>query len=914
MRRLHDDALPVRLYQRTLVILPRAFRRRYAAGMVAMLADEWRERRGLARGALMARALFDLLRTAAIERISGPGGRHEKDPGMRASKTGGVSWLDVKLGLRLLIKHPGLTLVGGLSIAFGIALGAAYFEVANNFFDPKLPLDGGDRIVGVRNWDLAAAEPGLRSLHDFQVWREELGPVEDLGAFRTIERNLAVENGGAAPATGAEISASAFRVTGVPAMLGRTLLADDQEPGAPPVVLLGYGLWRSRFAGDADIVGRTVQLDGSPSTVVGIMPEGYAFPVSHGFWVPFRLSARHYDLGQGPEIQVFGRLVPGATLEEAQAKLAAIGQRASVESPETHEHLRPRIMPYTELFSGADTGRDLYVAQAILLMVLLVICANVGTLVFARMATRDDEIAVRQALGASRGRVLVQLFVESLVLALAAAAIGLAVVSWGMGRVMNLLWIVLGGQAPFWWSDSMAPSTVLYAGALAVLAAVVARIVPALKATRPHVQARLRQAAVGGGSGPRFGGMWTGMIITQVTFSVLIVPGAIAGVWGWIQVESADPGFPAEQYLSVRLEMDRDQATSDAGVNPGFLSRFEATYRELGRRMAAEPNVSAVTFADRLPGMDHDRSRVEVDGVPAPPASTLGHRIQTASVDASFFEVLRAPILAGRAFTGSDHGAVIVNQAFVSQVLGDRNAIGRRVRYATLPDEEPGPWYEIVGVVKDLGMDPSRDPLTQGTPAGLYHPLTAGPAPPGGIYPVRMAVQVQGDPGSLAPRVRRIATALDPTLRLYDLLPLDEPVDEVSRAQRVLNNSIDSGFVVLALIALIISAAGTYALMSFTVSRRTREIGIRVALGATPRRILTATFSRGLVQVGLGIVVGATIHGLAILLGSTVSDQTAMRELALVLGVAIVMMVVGLLACGMPARRALRMSPTMALR
>ncbi|HYH83223.1 MAG TPA: ABC transporter permease [Longimicrobium sp.] len=826
-----------------------------------------------------------------------------------------MSWLDFKLGARMLFKYPGLTLVGGLALAFGITLGAAYFELVNDTLRPTLPLDQGDRVVGIQNWDRAAASPQLRSIRDFAAWREEISSVQDMGAFRTVERNLIVDNGVAAPATGAEMSASGFKLARVPAQLGRTLLPTDEQEGAPPVVVLGHRMWQGRFGGDPSVVGRTVRLGSVVTTVVGVMPEGFAFPVSHQLWMPLRLNPLLYPRGQGPEIQVFGRLAPGATVEKVQAELTVLGRRAAAESPDTLKHVQPRVMPYTELFgAGGGAGTQLYWFQAIFVMVLLVISANVATLVFARTVTREGEIVVRHALGASRGRIVMQIFVEALVLGLVAAAIGLVVVSWGLKRAMSLFFDAMGGAAPFWWNNTLSPSTVVYAVGLAILGAVVTGVVPALKATGPLVQTGLRNAAVGGDSGVKFGRVWAVMIITQVAFAVAILPGAIAGVMGWIRAESADLGFPAEQFLSVRLEMDPENPATDSAMTPAFLARFQARYQELGRRVGAEPGVSGVTFADRFPGMDHPKPRIEVDGVPAPAGSAVGHEVQTASVDGGFFDALQAPIVAGRKFSGADRDVVIVNQAFVKDVLGDRNAVGKRIRYPGARGGQPGPWIEIVGVVRNLGMDRSRDLLKGGTPAGMYHPLAADPGAPGGAYPVRMAVHVQGDPRLFVPRLRGLAATLDPNVRLYDLVPLDGPADEGNRKERLLNNFLASVLALMALMALFVSAAGTYSLMSFTVSRRTREIGIRAALGANPRQIVTAIFSRGLTQIGIGVLVGGAIYGAMVVAGAGAGNPATGNEMGLLAMVAAMMMLVGVLACGMPARRALRIEPTEAMR
>jgi predicted permease len=817
--------------------------------------------------------------------------------------------LDFRLGARMLFKYPGLTLVGGLAIAFAIAVGAATFEVVTQLVHPSLPLDEGDRVVGIRNWDAAASRVEDRALHDFAAWRGELRSVEQLGAFRQLERNLTVAGGATEPVRVAEISASAFRLARVPPLLGRSLVEADEQPGAPPVVVIGHEEWRRRFGGDPGVVGRTVRLGNTRSTVVGVMPEGFGFPVSDGFWIPLRLSALDHPRGQGPEIGVFGRLAPGATLREARAEIATHGRRAAADFPDTHRHLRPEVLPYAESIFPIRIGwamrASVYSVNLAVLMFLVLVCANVAALLFARTATRDGEIVVRTALGASRGRIVMQLFTEALVLGGVAVVLGLLAAGfglrWGMGVFESVTM-----KLPFWFHAGLSPATVLYAALLTVLGAGIAGALPALKTTR-GLQARLREAGVGS-PGTGFGRLWTGVIVTQVAFTVAFLPIALSAEADIAAARSVRADFAAEEFLSARLELDRESAPGASAdtSRAARLARLRTTYAALERRLVAEPGVAGVTFADLLPRMDHPQRRIEVDGGGAAPAdSARGLRVSSASVDADYFEVLGAPVLAGRPFHPGDleagRGVVIVNRSFVDRVMGGRNPLGRRVRYAGSGDGDegagagPGPWHEIVGVVPELGMTMGD----AGEGAGIYHP-----APPGAAPPVYVAVRVRGEPESLAPRLRDLAASVDPGLRVYEVLPLDQ-------VQRDLMATYGFWLRVALLasgVVLLLSTAGIYSIMSFTVSRRTREIGIRVALGADRRRIVAAIFSRSLAQIGLGIVVGTV---LVVALAGGIRSARMVVLLSSGLGL---MVAAGTLACIVPTRRALRIEPTEALR
>ncbi len=846
-----------------------------------------------------------------------------------------VSWLDFKLGFRMLARYPGLTLIGGLAMAFAIWIGAGTFELATQIVRPTIPLPDGNRIVAIRNWDLAANRIEPQIGHDFMAWRSELRTIRDLGVYRALERNLIVGQGRGEPVEVAEISASAFRLVRVPPLIGRGLVDADERPGAPAVVVIGHDVWQRRFAGDVDVIGHTVRLGSSPVTIVGVMPEQFEFPVAQSFWVPIRLNVDEFGRREGPTFRAFGRLAPGVSMAEAQAEITALGALASRDFKNTHEHLRPQIHPYARSVVDVTGWRMVGVMSVNLpvAMLLMLICGNVALLMFARTATRESEIVVRTALGAGRARIIMQLFAEALVLGGLAAVVGLAAAGFGLRWVMGVVEaeFLNGARLPFWFQDRLSPTTLAYAAALTVLSAVIAGVVPALKVTRA-VGTRLKQTTAGAG-GLRFGGVWTAVIVAQVAVTVAFPAVAFLVRRDAVQLERVDVGFPAREFLSVRLEMDRDPppgAPLDSSI-AAFRSRFRTTYQELQRRIAAEPGVGSVAFANLLPLMYHPHRIVEVDegGAAAiDPRWPSGYRISAASVTPEFFDAVDAPILSGRGFRASDHaidsgdpgsptsrgGAVIVNQSFVRLVMGGRNPIGRRVRYVELeewdgpaPDEAKRlPWYEIVGVVRDVGMAVGAD-VGQGDGgdpkvAGMYHVVA-----PGGVYPAHMAVHVSGDPAAFGPRLRAIATDVDPTLRLYKVVPLSEVTESELEF-------LDFWFRLVlgvAVIALTLSLAGIYAVMSFTVARRTREIGVRVALGASARRVAMAIFRKPLTQVALGIVAGSAV--VAVLVRGVVGELSA-KEIGIVVGYAVLMMAVCMLACIVPTRRALRVQPTEALR
>jgi predicted permease len=551
-------------------------------------------------------------------------------------------------------------------------------------------------------------------------------------------------------------------------------------------------------------------------------------------------------------------------------------------------------MPYVaSMTQGATSVAFMNVA---FVMILVVVCSNLAALTYARTAARVGEITVRTALGATRGRILAQLFTEALVLVALAAVVGLVIVGFGMRRGMEIAFSTGGGmRPPFWWDGGIASSTILYVGALAILAALLIGVPPALRVTGRGIQASLQRLGVGS-PGMRFGGVWTFVIILQVAISVVFIPEAIFEGREMLGNGTRTAAFPADQYLSARIVMDSEPPLGSGEAQQE--ARYRAQHEELERRLSSEPGAARVTIASQLPGAESPGVFVEVERRAATEPGDSTGRVHTAAVDAGFFDAFDLSILAGHSFAPGDfqssHDLVIVNRSFAQRFFGGASPIGRRFRTVDRAGGEPNPWLEIIGVAADMAVS------TDGTAntAAFYRPLI-----PGEANPMYVAIRVRGNPMTFAPRLRAIALATDPSLRLYDVRPLNTIAEAEQRAQGVL--TLIAAFVALA--ALLLSAAGVYSLVSFTVAQRTREIGIRAALGAQPRRIVVAIFSRAVAQLGMGVVAGG-------LLAALVGDQTRAEGPAVLLGVAALMMVVGLLACVIPARRALRVQPTEALR
>ena len=409
----------------------------------------------------------------------------------------GLAWLtgmslDVRLGGRILVKYPMLTIAGGLALAIAIGVGAGWYDLAGKLLWPTIPLPEGDRIVTIETDNTLTNKPELHVTRDFLEWRSEVRSIEGLGAYRPEQRNLIVGNKPPVLIRTAALTAAAWRTARATPLIGRGLLTGDELPGAPGVVVLGYDVWQRSLGGRSDVVGSTVKLGSTPLTVVGVMPHGFGYPISYQAWTPLQLRASYGAL-EGDRIGIIGRLKPGITLAHANAELRVLGERTSAALPATHAHLRPLVVP---LGRGSDDLPDMagfalmYVPS---LLVMLLACTTVGTLFYARTAIREGEMAIRSALGAGRSRIIGQLFVEALVLASIAAVVGLIAADrtlrWGIESVAEGK-----GGVPFWMTPGLEITTILYAGVLAVAGAAMVSLLPALRAglraTRDRVAAR----------------------------------------------------------------------------------------------------------------------------------------------------------------------------------------------------------------------------------------------------------------------------------------------------------------------------------------------------------------------------------------------------------------------------------------
>jgi len=597
---------------------------------------------------------------------------------------------------------------------------------------------------------------------------------------------------------------------------------------------------------------------------------------------------------------------------------------AAADYPDTHGQLRPTVKPFEEVMGLASSPLAVWAlrgARTFFVLLLMAACANVATLVFARNAAREREIAIRNALGAGRGRIVMQLFAEAMVLALLSAVIGLVVADVGLRYGSDLFWEAQRTDPPAWFDAGLSLPTVLYSLVLATLGAGVVGILPGLRATRGGAADTLRRAGSGSGT-LSFGSLPTAVIVVQIAISVALLPVVLTGSVSDFNDSLVDASFPTEAYLTARLMVDseirRVTAAEDAaaGGEPmyvdvtGVSGRYRITqtllerYDEMGenirRRLANEPGVRGVVVTSRLPGIVGESvpaTRIELNGESNP---DRGWRVRTTEADLGLFDVVGGTVVDGRAFTTVDYvddqRVALVNTSFARELYGGRSPVGRLVRDFRPEGDPDRAWTEIVGVLPDDVAGPG------GVTPHVYLPLT-GP----GHYPLKLLVHVDGESAAFAPRLRALVADAEPGMLLDQVLPLAQ-----MRRSEVVGGLFSVAIMLfVALVTMLLSTTGVYALMSFIVAQRTREIGIRTALGAGPALVVRGVFRRALMQLSLGVFVGLAMVGLV--LRKSVAEGATGDLILSGVGVGAVLMVVGLIGCVIPLARALRVQPMRAL-
>ncbi|HET7584214.1 MAG TPA: ABC transporter permease [Gemmatimonadaceae bacterium] len=799
---------------------------------------------------------------------------------------------DIRYGARQLRRAPGFALVAILTLALGIGATTSIFSVVRGVLLRAMPYPDADRVVVPQSRNLEDGSEWSLTYADYQDWRRA-HVFAHVAVFQEVNFNIAGD-GPAERIPSAQVSDEFFDVLGVTPVLGRVLRPDEFALGTPPRAVISYGLWQRRYGGARDVVGRIMHVTGVPVEIVGVLPRGTEYPAGAEMWLPSRRSPRSaVDDARRDNFVWNGvaRLAPGRTLQDTRNRLAALAAIVAREEPAIRSKVTVTAVPLNEYVVGQTTTRTLWVFLAAVGLVLLVACVNVANLLMARSAARGRELAVRASVGASRARLARQLLTESLVLALVGGAAGVAL---AYGGVRALVAFAPPGL-PRVEEIALDPVVLAFALGVSVASALIFGLVPALRAARRGQAATLHESdrrSTGGVRGRRARDL---LVAAELALSLVLLVGAGLLVRSFDRLRATDPGFRTDHLLTFSLSLQGQRYNSDAAVVTTF-----ATLRE---RLRAMPGVSDAATASTLPlgGGGFYLGRVFLpEGRPEPPA---GEDVAAEWVVSSpdFFRTLNIPLVRGRAFTARDDSAstpvMIVNREFAARMFGREDPLGKRVR--SWRDENV--YRKIVGVVDNVRYFAAGDSI---------RPVMYVPHAQSAWGSEVIAVRTTVPPASLASQVRRLVSDIDPTLAVADVRTMGEIFDTSVASSRFAASLL----ALFAAIALALAVVGTYGVLSYAVSQRTREIGIRMALGArraaVVRMILREAALVIVVGLGAGVIaaLGATRLMRALLYEVSATDP------AVYVAVAAALTAAALAASLVPARRASSLDPVTAIR
>ena len=800
---------------------------------------------------------------------------------------------DLRFGVRMLVKRPVLSLASIVTFGLGIGLTTAVFSIVNGLFLGGLPFEGSERVMALRMDDPSQDRTDIGvGIHDFLDLREQQSVFEGLGAHSGMQVNFAAAGGEPERLYGAYFSAGVLQQLNVRPIVGRGFRAEEERPGADPAVIIAYDLWQDRFGGARDVLGRTVYVNGATRTIVGVMPAGFAFPSHQRLWLPLRIDPAASRRGQGPSYEVIGRLRDGVSREQAQAQLATLVARIESQYPDSHRGLRPSVVPFVQSVTGEAAPFFLTMFGAVV-GVLLIACANVANLLLARSSVRTREIAVRTALGASRGRVVAQLVVEAVVLACAGAVLGLGLAKLGIVWFNSLF---ANEPKPFWMVFDLDRRVLLFALGATVASGVASSLVPALKMSKTDVAGALKDEGRGLSS-RRMGRFSSALIVAEMAVSCALLVASGLMIRSIVQLAAAPMPFATRSVLTAKVRLPVLEY-------PDTVAR-SAFYDRLLPRLQAIPGVEAATLTDGIPATENDESAFQVEGRAYPSADEVP-QARRAVVEPRYFETFQVGVLRGRSFGAEDRlGALpvaVVNESFVRRYLPDGDPIGRRIREGALDTAQR--WLTVVGVVPDLHMQGIGN-NERGNEAGFYVPLAQSDL----RYDAAIALRVRGDPMGRTRDVQAAVASLDPNLPVFRVMSVDVLIERETWFFR----SFGGMFVVFGLAALFLAAVGLYGVMSFSVTARTHEMGVRLALGAPGRGLIWLVLRKAVVQLAIGLVIGLALAALAAGPLQIILYQVEARDPAVFGGVAAVLLLVGLAASFIPARRVTRVDPVVAL-
>ena len=802
---------------------------------------------------------------------------------------------DLKFAFRTLLKNPGFSAIAILTLGLGIGVNAAMFSILDGILLRGLPSPEEHRLLGAYYTEPAGSEDerlGFSQLefHDLQARQQSF---EDLAAYEVRTTTVCAPAADPERISGTAISSAGPAMLRAPLALGRWFNAGEEKPGAPPTVVLGHALWQNRFRADSAIVGTAIKLDSEWATVVGVAASGFGFPDQSEAWYPPRALHLNEKRDNRP-YRIFGRLKPGVTSAQARAEWIALCQRGALDHPEAGKALVPRLTSMIDSLQDNYTKVLLWVMLTAVLFVLLIACTNVANLLLARATTRQKEMAVRTALGASQTRIVRLSLAESLLLALGGCALGLVVAQLGLAAFRGYLTNL---KPPYWLVIQLDGPALLYTAGLTIAACLLAGLYPALRLSRPDLSTALNDAARGS-TGRGLARFTRAMVIGEVALSSLLLVLSALMIRSVVKMNTAPLGFTSAGVYTGRVALPSSQYKDVAQQRAFFL--------QLQERLRSTPEIAKFSLCDLDPTWS-GQDAVAIDGAAPVAKDQRGPLASLRAVSPGYFATLSIPLLRGRdvedADTATSPHVTLVSVAFSEKHWPGENPLGKRLRRVTNVPGETIDWLTVVGVVAST----MQGRFDQTTPPQVYVPFTQ-------YYDIqRMSIFATGrggDVATMAPVLRSIVRGLNEDLPLYFAQTLDLTIAEAK-----FNRKLIAGlFAVFGVVAFVLSAVGLYGVMSYTVGQRRQEIGVRMALGATSRDVMKLLFRQGGRQVAIGLAIGMTLALAAgqvlttVLYGITAGDPVSFGATALSLGAA------GAVATLIPALRAVRIDPMMALR
>jgi putative ABC transport system permease protein len=807
---------------------------------------------------------------------------------------------DLRYALHIIVKDRWYSVVAVIALSLGIGLNATVFTLVNAILIRGLPYKDSAQLYMLSSKRQDAGQSGV-SKADLDDWRSQSKTFVALAAFNGNSVNVSDDRSAPENVRSAALTSNAFALIARQPVLGRDLLPADEQTGAEPVVLIGYKLWKRRYAEDRSILGKTLRVDGKPATIIGVMPDGTDFPNNTELWVPL-IPDEGQQKRDARFMAVFGRMRKDVSRQQSQTEMNGIAQRLATAFPDTNkDYPQVAVQTFNERFNGGNIRTVMLAMMGAVGFVLLIACANVANLQLTRSVKRTREVAVRIALGATRWRVIRQLLVESVLLGILGGVIGLGIAIVGV-RLFDAA--VTNSGKPSWIHFTFDFTVLGYLGAICILTGVVFGLAPALQVTRTNVNDVLKEGGRGNAGGVRARWMTGTMVVLELALTLVLLVGAGLMIRSFLKLYTLDVGMDTRNLVSMRVQL------SDAKYKTPEARR--AFYDRLGPRVEAVPGVEAATFTTSVPPFGAGRRSIDIDGRPPRKPEEKPPDVTVVTISPGFFRTANLQVRRGRLFTESDgmpgNETTIVSEKFAAQLFPDEDPIGRRIRF-TAPPARPGQpaptlpvWRTIVGICPNVMH---ANPQAADAPPVIYLPHRQDA--PGFMT---LLVRSRLDAGAVMNAVRREVAAVDPDQPVFTAQTMEEMLRQATWPYRVFGTL----FAIFAVIALVMSAVGLYAVMAYSVTQRTPEIGVRMALGAEGRQVSWLILRRGLIQMGIGLTLGLiAAFFLAKVLG-TLLVQITPRDPLTFASITAILTVVAICACVFPARRATRVDPLVALR